>query len=1213
MLEDRLGFTLAFGASLAGMSVLAAVPIVERAIVDNTIVKHSESVVPLLILLVLMGTTTFGAGFVRRYFGGRLAFATQYRLRTDIFEHLQRLDFARQDELQTGQLVSRANSDVGIIQGLLSFLPILMGNLLMTIISVVVMFFVYWPLALLVTATLPTLLFISIRLRSKVFPASWDSQQREGEVTVTVEEAVTGIRIVKGFSQESQMVSELRDRAARLFSSRVRTIKIQSKLQAVLQGVPLVAQAFIIGLGGLAAYDHKLSLGSFLLFSSYVAALSDPVRQMATLVTVSEQARAGAERIFDLLDANPLVVEPETPIVDWARRGQVSLEGVSFGYRKGESVVEEMDLEIGSNETVAIVGRSGSGKSTLALLLPRFYDVSSGRISIDGIDIREMSLASLRSTVGVVFEESFLFSDTIFRNIAMSDPEVDFELVRRAAVAAGADKFISEFRDGYQTVVGERGLSLSGGQRQRVALARALLSSPDVLILDDATSAVDAETEAEIHSALAQFGRTKTLILIAHRRSTLTLASRIVVLDGGRIVDQGTHQELSSRCSLYRTLIGGKTDMLSEVEETVGAESLSTQIAGGQKSFADRATAIPRTRGMGPGGSLLAPTKSLMEALKRLPPATEVPQMDLGAFNVAKPVNYSFLSGLRSVRRGLSMGALLIGMDAVLGLAGPLILRSSIDGGIQHKELSLILFGGLAMGLVALVDTLVVWREGIVTGRTSERFLYQLRSRIFERMMFLGMDYYESEMAGRIMTRMTSDVDAFSELIQTGLVGALVSLVSFLGVLVILLGLSPQLTLGALATMPILLLATYLFQRYSARAYERAREKIAVVNANFQEGVAGLKVTQSFRREDAKSSTFRSVSAEYRDARMGAQRLVAAYFPFVGFLSDLAAAIVLGVGRGLVLSGALTIGTVLAFVLYVGRIFAPIQQLSQTFDQVQQVRVASKQIARLMSISTNVPQAVEPELPRGQAVGRIRFRSVSFRYPGSAEPALQSLDLDIPAGSRIALVGETGAGKSTIAKLLARFYDPNDGSVELDGVDLRDYDLGWLRRQVGYLPQEPFLFAGSISRNVSFARPDATDAEVVEACRQVGVLEFASKLTDGIETELGERGQGLSLGQRQLVVLARLYLAAPRVLVMDEASSSLDLAAEAMVQEALEKLSSGRTTLIIAHRLATAVSSDLIVVVHGGRAVEMGSHFELLAADGPYARLWGLSEVDRAV
>jgi ATP-binding cassette subfamily B protein len=404
--------------------------------------------------------------------------------------------------------------------------------------------------------------------------------------------------------------------------------------------------------------------------------------------------------------------------------------------------------------------------------------------------------------------------------------------------------------------------------------------------------------------------------------------------------------------------------------------------------------------------------------------------------------------------------------------------------------------------------------------------------------------------------------------------------------------------------LPPLFWATWLYRRRSSVAYRNAREAIGTVNANLQENLSGVRVAQAYVREGRNVSQFRTVNEQYLRHRLGAQRLIALYFPFVLFLADIAAVIVLGAGAALVPQGVVTSGVVIAFLLYLDMFFSPIQQLSQTLDTWQQAAASLEKIEELLDTPSGTPAPVDPVVP-GRLRGVVRFEDVRFAYPNTVgDPALDRVDVTIEAGETVALVGETGAGKSTLVKLAARFYDPSAGSVSVDGIDLRTIELGTFRRQLGIVPQEAFLFTGTVRDNIAYGRPDASDAEVEAAARAVGAHDFVASLPHGYLEPVSERGRSLSSGQRQLLALARARLVDPAILLLDEATSQLDLASEARVQQAMQAAAQGRTTILVAHRLPTAARADRILVVDRGRIVEEGTHASLLERDGEYARLW---------
>ncbi len=1224
---------LAFGVAIGGQLIQSMLPLVEKVIVDDVIRVPRHPLAPWLTLLIGLGVIRFGLAYVRRYRGGRIALDVQHDLRTAIFRQLQRLDFARHDELQTGQLVSRASSDVALLQGFLQFLPIGVGNVLMFVVSLGVMLWLSPLLALVMLAVAPALLFTALKLRTSVFPASWDAQQKAGEVANVVEEDVTGVRVVKGFGQEARELERLARRSERMFGSRVRLVDLQARLQPAMQTIPAVGQVAVLLLGGWLALDGRISLGTFLAFSTYMLQLTPPVRMLAAILTVGQLARAGAERIFDLLDSTPFVQDAPDARELTVTRGEVVFDGVTFGYTSTEPVLSDFSVTVMPGETIALVGSSGSGKSTVGLLLPRFYDVHAGRVTVDGVDVRDVSLQSLRRNIGVVFEDSFLFSDSITANIAFGRPDATAAEVEAAARAAEAHEFIERLPQGYDTVVGEQGLTLSGGQRQRVALARALLSDPRILLLDDATSSVDARIEEEIHATLRRIARGRSTILIAHRRSTLSLADRIVVVDKGRVVDTGTNEELWARCSLYRLLLSGPGDDaegLDAVDETVSAgneqvggitpaawrglddhELRTAQIADSTRPANPAAMRFGGgggggwVGGMGNFGGALAPTPELLARVDALAPATADPHVDVAAETAPAP-SFGFLRFLRPYRGWLFVGLALVATDAMCTLAGPLLVRYGIDRGVlQHSTAALTAIAGAFLAVVAF-DWLVMWAQTRVMGRTSERLLHALRVKVFAQLQRLGVDYYEQEMAGRIMTRMTTDIDALSQLLQNGLITALVNFVTFAGVGVALTIMNPSLALVTATIVPALVVATWWFKVQSTKAYESAREQIAAVNANLQEGLSGVRVSQAFVREERNQAQFEGVAAGYRDARIRAQRLVALYFPFVDFLSDIAAAVVLGAGSVYVANGSLPVGSLIAFLLYLNLFFAPIQQLSQVFDSYQQARVAIDRIGELLATSTTVPPPAEPVFP-GRLRGDVVLDDVRFRYANAIDDALRGVDLRIAPGETVALVGETGAGKSTVVKLVARFYDPTAGKVCVDGVPVNAYDQVAFHQQLGVVPQEAFLFSGTIRDNIAYGRESATDAEVEAAARAVGAHDFIASLPGGYLQWVSERGRSLSSGQRQLIALARAHLVNPAILLLDEATSNLDLQTEAKVQAAMGVAAHGRTTILIAHRLQTAKLADRIVVIDRGRVVEDGSHDELLARRGAYSRMWSLA------
>jgi ABC-type multidrug transport system fused ATPase/permease subunit len=536
-------------------------------------------------------------------------------------------------------------------------------------------------------------------------------------------------------------------------------------------------------------------------------------------------------------------------------------------------------------------------------------------------------------------------------------------------------------------------------------------------------------------------------------------------------------------------------------------------------------------------------------------------------------------------------------------LAPPFLSKYAVDDGIRQHDLTKLWWIVGAFLAAGLLNWGMSYVQTYLTGWVGERILADLRNTLFRHLQRLSLGFFERNRAGVIISRLTNDVEAIDQLVTDGVTSLVQNTLTLLGTAVLLFVLDWRLALATLSVIPLMSVATVIFRVRSSRAYRAVRERLGLVTATLAEDIAGMRVVQAFTREQESIRNFRTVAEHYRDSNMQTVVLNGLYFPFVDLLSSVALAVVLGFGGHLYFQGSVTIGTLFAFMLYVQNFFDPVQQLSQLYNTFLSATAA---LDKIMDVVDEQPQVVDRpgarDLP--PVTGHVRFDHVRFGYADGPD-VLHDLDLDVPAGTTVALVGHTGAGKSTIAKLLARFYDPRDGRIEIDGHDLRDVTQASLRRQLGIVPQEGFLFAGTVTENIAFGRPQATRDEVVEAAQAVGAHEFILRLEDGYDTELQERGTRLSLGQRQLIALSRALLADPRILILDEATSSVDIGTERKIERALRLLLAGRTAFIIAHRLSTIRDADLIVVLEHGRVVEKGTHDELLTQRGLYTSLYG--------
>ncbi|OIV38424.1 hypothetical protein BIV57_05905 [Mangrovactinospora gilvigrisea] len=1188
---------LACVGAAAGVGLTVTVPLVTRQLVDRVIDAHGaarESAVPWLVLLVGLAAAQFGASWVRRWWAGHVQWGVERDLRTLLHRAIQRIDGRRLDEVRSGDVLSRAVNDVTVVKDLTGMLPLLAQNFLTMLLALGVMLALSPLLACITLLAVPPMVILARRSKNRIYPADKAVQERTGDASEAVEGNITGVRVVKGFAQEQAETDRYSGLARRLYAARVYRRFLAARYAGLLgELVPGTARFGSVLLGGWLVLRGSVTLGTFVAFTSYHNNLLGPVRMLSGMVGQAQEARSGLVRIFELADAEPEVTEADgaRPLPD----GPLAVEfaGVRFAHEPGGApALDGLDLAIAPGETVALVGASGSGKSTAAALLPRLYDPDEGAVRLTAggaapMDLRELTLDSLRASIGMVFEESLLFSESVRDNIRFGRPDAGDAEVEAAARAAAADGFVRALPDGYGTVLGEQGMTLSGGQRQRIALARALLVDPRLLILDDATSAVDPKVEAEIHATLRDRLEGRTVLLIAHRTSTLHLADRIAVLEGGRLLDIGTHEELTARSARYRELVHG------ELADD-GPESAEVPVE----------VPAPREEASGAAAEPDAAEESVV-------PARE-PGVDEERARAADP-DFTLRRMVRPYRLRLLGIALLLMADTALLMLAPRLVSLAVDLGMRKHSVTALVAVSFGLLATTLANWVVFAGEIKAIARTGEQVLYELRMKMFAHLQRLGLDYFERESGGKAVTRMVNDIAAIGDFLQNALLDSAVSVMLFLGVLALMFSLDVWLSLAVLVVLPVLAGACWWYARISKRQYDKVRTQLGRVNSGFQETINGVRATQAFGRQRVSAARFAGLAEQQRTLQMRSQWYLTWFFSAVEFLSDTTTALILGVGAWRVASGTASTGTVVAFLLYVGLVFGPIRNASQMLDSYQRARVA---LGRCRELLRERPSLTEPQRPAalplfgagGRMRGEVVLRDLHYAYAGGEKRALDGVSARIGAGETVAVVGETGAGKSTLLKLVARMYLPTSGSVEVDSVDLRRLDGVAYRRRIGLVPQEAHLFGATVREAIAYGRPDASEAEVRAAAAEVGADRMITGLDGGFGHRLAERGRNLSAGQRQLIALARARLVRPDLLLLDEATAALDLATEAAVGRAVDAVSESPTTIVIAHRLTTAARADRILVMDGGRLVEEGRHADLVDAGGVYADLWSAYE-----
>jgi ATP-binding cassette subfamily C protein CydCD len=979
-------------------------------------------------------------------------------------------------------------------------------------------------------------------------------------------DAVQGLATLKAFGQSAERARRLEERARALFQSTMWVLGTNTLARGITDTGIAVGAAVALALGAWRVSTGAMELPALLVVLMLGVEVFRPLRELRVLLHQGMLGLAAARGILGLLDAVPLVRDrAEGP--EPADSG-VAFEGVTFTYPGTTRAVHAgLSLAVPPGGRVGFVGASGSGKSTIARLLLRFHDPQRGRITIGGRDLRELSLAQIRRRIAVVSQDTWLFHGTVEDNIRMGRPEATDAELRAAARAANAEEFIERLPQGYATVVGERGVRLSGGQRQRIAIARALLRDAPILVLDEALSSVDAESEALIQAALDRLMVGRTTLVFAHRLSSVVGADTILVLERGRVAERGTHAQLLARGGVYARL------MAAQARDGAGATIVDSRA---------RATGAAVENGDGP------PPETLEEAI--------VPAGAIGW----RAVLGTLLDKTRGYRGRLAL-TFGLGVARVAALVGIGALSALAVRAVSRGEPWATLLVGLV--LVAPLAGVLHWVESWLAHDVAYRLLADMRLAVFRKLDALAPAYLTRRRTGDLAGVATHDVELIEYFFAHTVTPALVAILVPAAVLVTLGAFAPLL---ALVLVPFLLytaLVPVLGRSRIDRLSSRAREASGDLNAQVVDTVQGLGEILAYGRVRAWGEALADRARRFHDLRLPFLRDLALQTGLQETATGLGGLAVTAIGAWLAAQGRLDPAALPLLTLLALSAFVPLWEVAQVGRQLADTLGSAR---RLHAVEAEpVPVVDGPGVPAsiGAPPLAVELADVRFTYPGRARPALDGVSLRVPVGGTVALVGPSGAGKTTVANLLLRFWDPQAGVVRLLGHDLRDYTLDDLRRRIALVAQDTYLFNDTLRANVMLARPDADELALAAALERAALGDVIDALPDGLDTRVGERGARLSGGQRQRVAIARAFLKNAPVLILDEATSHLDAVSELQVRDALERLARDRTTLVIAHRLSTVRDADAIVVFDEGRVVETGTHPQLLARGGLYAHL----------
>ena len=974
------------------MGMTVAIPWLVGETVDAVESSDRDAILPLAAALVGAGILRLGLTVVRRLIAGRVSVAVEFDLRERVYRHLQALELGFFDSQQTGQLMSRATVDLQSIRFFLGYgLIFLTQNALTLLLASAVMFAIQPWLAALALAPVPFVVMTAMRFNRRSRPALQEVQQRIAELTAEAEESVSGIRIVKAFAREDHMLDRFRRAVMRVFDQNLFSTRLRAFYSPLLGFLPSLGLAVILLVGGNQVIDGRLTLGEFTAFYTYLLMLIGPMRMLGMALGMAQRAVASGNRLFEVLDREPRVSSPPDapPLPEGA--GRVEFTGVSLRYDGAAPALEDIDLEVPAGATVALVGPTGSGKTSLVALIARLYDPSQGPVVVDGADVRSVDVGSLRRSVAFVADESFLFSATVAENISYARPEASQGEIELAARRAQAHDFIEGLPDGYDTLVGERGLTLSGGQRQRIAIARALVADPRILILDDATSSVDATTEAEIKRGLREAMEGRTTFVVAHRLSTISLADEIVVMEEGRIVDRGTHEDL------LRALPALRGDRRAR-DGRPGVPPARPRGARGGGTAVTRGNGRRRWRG---GDDVDAVTERDPETQRSdvaeetedqanqpgrlagtLLMFRDIWRLVRGEDERGRKVKW-MLGLLRPYRRQVVLMMVALVAATAAGLAPPYLAGRAIDDGINAGDgealdgdrRRLPGLGASVLGRDLRAD--VPRRVGRPAGAAGPARAHLLApagdvDRVLHPAQAGGSDLAAHQR--RPGARLAGDRRGGDAVLEHADAG---------GVVVILLLLDVPLALVTFLTFPLLAVGSVVFRIASAGAYRATREKIANITAYLQETLSGVRVVRSFGQEGRHVGRMSELNEENREANMRTVYLNASYFPAVELLSAIGTAVILLYGGYQVIDGNIEIGVMVAFVGYLNQFFDPIQQISQLYTTYQQGMAALDKIFDLLDTApdmTDKPGALDPGAIRGE----LRLDDVSFSYGGAS-------------------------------------------------------------------------------------------------------------------------------------------------------------------------------------------------------------------------------------